>query len=383
MKPLFRNGLAGAAFCMTLLALSPVDAKDALVIGSTFSTTGPVSFLGDPESKALQMCVKQINDEGGIKGRPVKLIWYDDGGDAKKAVANVRRLIYDDKIHVSVGGSTTGSTMAFIPILEEAEIPHVSTSGGTVITTPPKKWIFASPYTDRLVVQGLYADMQKRGFKKVGLISGPGGFDQSCRDSAKATAGQAGLEVVADELHSKGDTDMTAQFTNIRNSGADAVLYCGFGTPTAIVARNHRQLGIEQPLYMTHGAASKQFIEGAEGAAEGVRVGASAVLAADQLPKDHPQKEISEKFIEAYTSTYGGEISLFAANGYDACLIVKDAVARADTTDSAAIRDAIEQTKGLKATHGVFTMSPENHLGLDPSHLTIFEVRGGDWTIVE
>lgn len=377
-------GLIGAAALLVSAGVSShAQTKPPLHLGGTFSTTGPVSFLGDPEAKAVQMCVAKINREGGIKGRQIKFTWYDDGGDARKATANIRRLINDDKINVSIGGSTTGSTMAFIPILEEAQIPHVSVSGGTVITTPPKKWIFAAPYTDRLVVEGLYKDMKSRGMTKVGLLSGGGGFDQSCRASAKALAPAAGLQIAADELHGDGDTDMTAQFTTIRNAKVDVILYCGFGTPTSIVARNHKRMETKQPLYMTHGAASKQFIRGAEGAAQGVRVGASAVLVADQLPDTHPQKAISQEFIRLYTSTYGGEISLFAANGYDACLIVQDAVARADTTESAKIRDAIESTKGLKATHGVFNMSPTNHLGLDSSHLTILEVDGDGWKLVK
>lgn len=365
-----------------LPALALAQDKGEIRLGGAFSTTGPVSFVGDPESKAVRMCVNQINREGGIKGRKVNLIWYDDGGDVRKATANVRRLIEDDKVQMIIGASTTGATMAVIPLVEQAQIPLVSVSGGTVITSPPKKWAFASPYTDRLVVEGLYKDFKTRGMAKVGLLSGSGGFDQSCRTSAKALAPAAGLTIVADELHGDGDTDMTAQFANIRKAEAQVVLYCGFGTSSSIVARNYKRLEVRQPLYMTHGAASKQFIRGAEGAAQGVRVGASAVLVADQLPAAHPQKQISEEFIKLYTATYGDEISIFAANGYDACLIARDAMMRADSTDPAKLRDAVETTKGLKATHGVFNMSPTDHLGLDASHLSILEVAGEGWKLV-
>lgn len=371
------------AITVTLLPASAIaQDKSDIRLGGAFSTTGPVSFLGDPESKAVQLCVNKINRDGGIKGRKINLIWYDDGGDARRATANVRRLIEDDKVQVIIGASTTGATMAIVPLVEQAQIPLVSVSGGTVITSPPKKWVFASPYTDRLVVEGLFKDMKDRGLTKVGLLSGSGGFDQSCRTSAKALAPAAGLTIAADELHGDGDTDMTAQFANIRKADAQVVLYCGFGTPTSIVARNHKRLEVRQPLYMTHGAASRQFIRGAEGAAQGVRVGASAVLVADQLSDSHPQKQISKDFIKEYVGQYGGEISLFAANGYDACLIVADALTRADSSEPAKIREAIEGTKGLKATHGVFNMSPTDHLGLDASHLSILEVVGEEWKLI-
>lgn len=357
--------------------------KEPLLLGGTFSTTGPVSFLGDPEQKAVDLWVKKTNNEGGINGRKIKFTWYDDGGDARKATANVRRLINDDKITVLVGGSTTGATMAIAPIVEDAKIPFVSVAGGTVITTPPKKWVFASSFTDRLVVEGLFADFKAKNLLKVGLLSGPGGFDQSCRGSAKALAPTVGLTISSDELHGDGDTDMTAQFLNIRNANIDVVLYCGFGTPTSIVARNHKRLAIKQPLYMTTGAASKQFIKGAEGAAQGVKLGVSAVQISSQLPNGHPQKAVTEEFIKLYSTAFGGEVSLFAAAGYDAGLIVGDALARADSVNSEKVRDAIETIKGLKVIDGTLNMSPENHLGLDASGLMLVEVDGDDFKLLK
>lgn len=373
-------GFALAAFMLPTLACA--QDKGEIRIGGSFSTTGPVSMIGDPEAKAAEMCVKQINQEGGVKGRKLNLIWYDDGGDVRKATANVKRLLEDDKVNLIVGPTTTGATMAVIPLVEQAQIPLVSVAGGTVITSPPKKWVFASSYTDRLVVEGLYKDIKRRGMTKVGLLSGSGGFDQSCRASAKVLAPDAGLTIVADELHGDGDTDMTAQFAIIRKADAQVVLYCGFGAPTSIVARNYKRLEVRQPLYMTTGAALKQFIRGAEGAAQGVRVVAPAVLVAEQLPDSHPQKQVSVQFTTDYVASYREEVSIFSSSGYDACLIVREAAALADSSDPAKLRDAIESIKGLKGTQGVYTMSPTNHLGLDSSHLTVVEVNGDGWKLL-
>jgi branched-chain amino acid transport system substrate-binding protein len=382
-----KNWIAGIFFVSSIATSAPeiayAQAKEPLLLGGTFSTTGPVSFLGDPEQKAVDLWVKKTNEEGGINGRKIKFTWYDDGGDARKATANVRRLINDDKITVLVGGSTTGATMAIVPIVEDAKIPFVSVAGGTVITTPPKKWVFASSYTDRLVIEGLFAEFKAKNLSKVGLLSGPGGFDQSCRSSAKALAPSFGLTISSDQLHGDGDTDMTAQFLNIKDANVDAVLYCGFGTPTSIVARNHKRLAIKQPLYMTTGAASKQFIKGADGAAQGVKLGVSAVLVSRQLPSGHPQKAVTEEFVKLYSAAGGGEVSLFAAAGYDAGLIIGDALARADSTNPEKIRDAMETIKGLKAIDGTLNMSPENHLGLDASGLMLVEVDGDDFKLLK
>ncbi len=191
------------------------------------------------------------------------------------------------------------------------------------------------------------------------------------------------MTISSDELHGDGDTDMTAQFLSIRNANVDVVLYCGFGTPTSIVARNHKRLAIQQPLYMTTGAASKQFIKGAEGSAQGVKLGSSPVLVSNQLPDGHPQKAVAEEFVKLYSAMHGGEVSLFAAAGYDAGLIIGDALARADSTKSEKIRDAIETIKGLKAIDGTLNMSPENHLGLDAIGLVMVEVDGDDFKLLK
>ncbi|MBI1218088.1 MAG: ABC transporter substrate-binding protein [Rhodobacteraceae bacterium] len=368
-----------------LIALGLATAAQAVIkIGASVSATGPAAFLGDPEAKTLQMMVDDLNAKGGIKGEKVDLVLYDDGGDANKARTFATRLIEDDGVQAIVGGTTTGTTMAILSAAEDAKVPFVSLAGAIDIVQPVKPYTFKTPHTDRMACQKIFADMQKRGFTKVGLISGTDGFGASMQAQCKDVAGDYGIGIVADETYDPKDADMTAQLTKIKNTaGVQAVLNPGFGQGPAIVTRNYHQLGIELPLYQSHGVASDGFIKlaGAE-AAEGVRLPGTALLVADQLPEGDAQKPVVTAYKSAYEAKYNQPVSTFGGYAHDGFALIVDAISRAGSSKPAAIRDALEQTKGFVGTTGIYTMSPEDHLGLDLSAFRMLEVKGGGWTIV-
>jgi len=371
-----------SALAAALIALGgQALAGDTIKVGSFLAVTGPASFLGDPELKTLQMYVEEINANGGVNGNQIELVHYDTGGKAKEAVNFAKRLIKKDKVDVIVGGSTSGSTMAVVPIAEKNKVPFISLAGSIKIVEPVKKWVFKTPHTDRMAAAKIYGDMKKRGITKVALISGDGGFDKSGRAQSLALAPEYGIEIVADESYGNKDTDMTAQLTKIRDSGAEAVLNFGFGTGPAIVTKNVRQLGIELPLYQSHGVASKKYIELAGDAAEGVRLPAAALLVADKLPDSDPQKEVLVAYKTKFEKDHG-DVSTFGGHAYDGLFMAVEAMQRAGSTDKAKVRDEIEKTKGFVGTGGIFSMSPEDHLGLGLDAFKMLEIKDGDWTIV-
>ena len=169
-------------FAAALLAASAAaQAQEPIRIGSFLSVTGPAAFLGDPEQKTLELYVEKINAAGGVLGRKLALTVYDSGGDAEKARAFAKRLIEQDKVDLIIGGSTTGETMAVVPLVEQAQIPFISLAGAVVIVEPVKKWVFKTPHSDRQACERIFGDMKARGLSKVALISGAGGFDKSMR----------------------------------------------------------------------------------------------------------------------------------------------------------------------------------------------------------
>ena len=168
-----------AAAALAFGAGLPALAADPIKIGAVLSVTGPAAFLGDPELKTMQLYVERINKAGGVLGRQIQLVHYDDGTDAGKANSFAKRLIDDDKVDVIVGGTTTGSTMSMVPLVEKAEIPFISLAGAVVIIDPVKKWVFKTPHTDRMAAEKVFEDMKKRGLTKIALISDTGGFGAS------------------------------------------------------------------------------------------------------------------------------------------------------------------------------------------------------------
>ena len=363
---------------------APTLAQEAIRIGAFLSVTGPAAFLGDPEQKTLETYIEKINASGGVLGRKLQLISYDDAGDAEKARTFAKRLIEQDKVDVIVGGSTTGSTMAAVPLVEAAQMPFISLAGAVVITEPVKKWVFKTPHTDRMACEKVFVDMNERKLSRVALISGTGGFDKSMRAECLKVAPNYKIQVVADETYGAGDTDMTVQLTKIKNTaGVQAVLNPGFGQGPTIVTKNYKQLAVNLPLYQSHGVASKEFIKLSGDASEGVRLPAAALLIAEQLPDSDPQKKVVVSYKQTYEGKYKQDVSTFGGHAYDGLMLAVEAMRRAGSTDKAKVRDAIEATKGYIGTGGVVNMSPTDHMGLDLSAFRTLEVKGGVWTLVK
>ena len=253
-----------------VLTACPALGAPPIKIGALFSITGPASFLGEPERNTAQMVVDEINKAGGIGGRTLELVMYDTQGDATKAVQAATRLIKEDKVVAIIGPSTTGDTMAVIPLVEKAQIPLVSCAAGIKITEPVKKWVFKTAQNDSLAVARIYEQLKKQKISKIAVLTVSDSFGSSGREQLTAQAKSYGIQIITDETYGPKDTDMTAQLTKIRGTQAQAIVCWGTNPGPAIIARNVKQLGLNIPLYMSHGVSSKKFIELAGDAAEGI-----------------------------------------------------------------------------------------------------------------
>jgi len=366
-------GLAGAAL-----------AADPIKIGAVLSVTGPAAFLGDPELKTMQLYIEKINKEGGVLGRPLQLVHYDDGTDANKANSFGKRLIDDDKVDILVGGTTTGSTMSMVPLVEKAGMPFISLAGAVVIVEPVKKWVFKTPHTDRMAAEKVFDDMKKRGLVKVALLSETSGFGQSGKKETEAMAAKMGITLVANETYGPKDTDMSPQLTKIKGTpGVQALFVFGLGQGPAIVNKNAKQLALGMPIYHAHGVASEEFIKLSGDAAEGVRLPAAALLVANKLAGNDPQKPVVTEYTKAYTERYKEDVSTFGGHAYDGLMMAIGAFKRVGGTDKEKVRDAIENTHGYVGTGGVVNMSATDHMGLSQAAFRMLEIRKGDWALVD
>lgn len=372
-----------SAIVIGLFTTTAAMAAGTVRIGGLFAVTGPASFLGEPEKKTLEMLVKDLNDKGGINGVKLEAIIYDTGGDATKAVQLATKLIKDDKVSVIIGPSTTGESMAVIPVAEKEKIPLISCAAGIKITDPVRRWVFKTPANDHIAAEKILNHMAKQKQKTIALLTVTDGFGSSGREQIKALATQKGFKIVADEVYGPKDTDMTAQLTKIRGIKPDAIICWGTNPGPAVITKNVKQLGIKIPLYMSHGVASKKYIELAgTDAAEGVMLPAGKLAVYDVLPKADVQAKLLRDYDQAYKKGYGVEASTFGGYAYDAFLLVVNAIKKSGTS-AEQIRTGIEQSHKVVSISGVFNMTPKDHNGLDLSAFEMVRVVKGDWTLVK
>lgn len=367
---------ASLLFSVTSFAAAPIK------IGGLFSVTGPAAFLGEPERNSAKMVIDEINKAGGVKGRKLELVAYDTTGDATKAVQLATKLIKDDKVVAIIGPSTTGETMAVIPVAEKEQIPLISCSAGSKITDPVKKWIFKTAQNDSLAVGRIYEYLQKSKQTNVSILTVSDGFGASGREQLKSQAAKYGITIVSDDTYGPKDTDMTAQLTKIRGSHSQAIICWGTNPGPAIITKNARQLGIKTPLFMSHGVSSKKFIELAGDAAEGVRLPSGKVLVCDLLPKSESQKKSLVSFVKDYQNHYKVEGDHFGGHAWDAVMLLRNAIERGAETPSA-IRDQLEKTKNFCGIGGTFTYTPQDHAGLGKDAFVLVEVKNKDWVVVK
>ena len=374
--------VTGSIVVASLVCSTASFAAETIKIGALFSVTGPASFLGAPERNAAQMVVDEVNRAGGIKGRKLELIVYDTTGDATKAVQLATKLIKNDHVVAIVGPSTSGESMAVIPVAEKDHIPLVSCAASVKITEPVKKWVFKTAQNDELAVAKIYEYLKKNRQSNVAILTVSDGFGASGREQLKALAARYGIKIVSDDTYGPKDTDMTAQLTKIRGSNAQAIICWGTNPGPAIIAKNVHQLGIKTPLYMSHGVSSKKFIELAGSAAEGIKLPSGRALVANMLPNSDPQKKNLLAYLSDYQRHFNAAADTFGGHALDAVTLVKNAIA-AGGDNPAAIRDQLEKTRNFSGVSGIFNFSPSDHAGLTKDAFVMIEIKNKDWALVK
>jgi branched-chain amino acid transport system substrate-binding protein len=359
------------------------EPKAPYKIGGIFAITGPASFLGEPERNSMELLAEQINARGGVNGHPIELVIYDTEGDATKAVLNANKLIEKDNVLAIVGPSRSGTTLAVVPIAEKAQVPLISCAASVKITTPVKKWVFKTPQTDVMAVAKIYEYMKSRGIQKFAILTVSNAFGDSGRQQLLQQAEDHGFEIVADERFGPKDTDMTPQLTKIRSLKPEAIICWGTNPGPAVIAKNMRQLGLNIPLYQSHGVASKKFIELAGEAANGIILPSGKILVAKNLPESDPQKSTLLKYIADYEAKYNLAVSGFGGYAWDGLQILAQALEKAGD-DRAKVRDEIEKITGYVGISGIFRFSPQEHNGLNKEEAFVMvKIVDGDWQVIQ
>ena len=382
--------VAVAAFVFSALLVLPgcgeteTGTKEPIKIGVVLSESGANEPLGKPEANAIDLFVKRINEAGGIDGHEVEVIIKDDQSDANKAQQAVVELLQQEDVVAVIGSSGTGTTIAMKQETAKAEVPQVCMAAGANIMEGGNTWIFRTPPTateaGKKVLEYI-ADTLK--VKKVALLYDTNPFGTDGKAVVEAEAPDFGLEVVVSEGYQTDESEegMDTHLTNIMTSDPEVVVVWGTNPGPAKIAKRMRDKGIDLPYVGSHGIANQAFIELAGEAANGVVFPAGKMLVFEQvLEPGSEEYDFIKDFSDAYFEEYGEQINTFAGHGWDAILIITEALKRAGAGATAAeLRDEIEATEGLVGTAGIFTYTVEDHNGLTPDDLNMVEIVDSKW----
>ena len=376
-----------AALIAPALALgaAQVAAQD-IKVGVTVSATGPAASLGIPERNTFALMPTTIG------GRKVQYIVLDDASDTTSAVKNTRKLISEDNVDVVVGSTVTPNSLAMIDIVAEAEVPMIAMAASSRIVEPvdaKRRWVFKTPQNDQQMAVVIVGHMLSKGVKSVGFIGFADAYGEGWWNEFSKIAEARGLKIAASERYQRTDTSVTGQVLKIMSANPDAVLIAGSGTPAALPQKTLKERGYKGQIYQTHGVANRDFLRVCGKDCEGTWLPAGPVLVARQLPADHPVRKSALAYVEAYEKAHGKDsVSTFGAHAWDAGVLLEAAVPVAlkkaqpgTKAFRAALRDALEGVKNAAGAHGIFNMSPTDHLGLDQRAAVMVQIVNGDWKL--
>lgn len=370
--------LALAALLACSLARADIN------VGVTVSATGPAASLGIPEKNTIALMPKTI------AGQKINYIVLDDASDTTGAVSNTRKLITESKVDIILGSTITPNSLAMIDVVAEAQTPMISMAASARIVEPQdakKRWVFKTPQNDIMMSLAIVEHMANSGIKTVAFIGFADAYGEGWFQEFSKAAALKKLQVVASERYGRTDTSVTGQALKLMASKPDAVLIAGSGTPAALPQKTLKERGYAGKIYQTHGVANADFLRVGGKDVEGTFLPAGPVLVADQLPASHPVKKSALAYIAAYEAAHGkGSVSTFGAHAWDTGVLMAAAVpvalkkAQPGTVEfRIALRDALEQVKELPGAHGIFTMSPTDHLGLDQRARVMVKIENGAW----
>jgi branched-chain amino acid transport system substrate-binding protein len=376
MKSLIRMLLAA------LVATSTAALAQEIKIGGLLETSGFIASLGQPGLEGAMLAVEQVNAAGGINGRKVAFVNVNSESDNTKTVSGAKRLLEQENVVAIVGPMSSGSVFAVADTIERAQVPMIANGASRGIVLPPEKrrFTFLAPLTDVVVQSVMLKDMQAKGIKRIAVLNSDVAFGTSGRDSLEKGVAAYGITIVAKETFGNADTDMTPQLTKIRASDAEATVIWATGPGLAISTKNHRALGVKTPLYLAHSANDFNFLRLAGDAANGVLLPSSKIYVTGSLPANDPQKPVVERFVRDYEKKYGKPPATFAGNGYDAAMMLMNAI-RQVGTDAAKIRAAIEGTKDYVGVTAVYAYAPDDHYGTKPESVVMLGVKDGKFTL--
>lgn len=380
------SGLKLPIFATTLVFVCGLAVAD-IRIGVIASSTGVTAVVGIPQKNTVALLPNEIG------GQKIEYVVLDDASDPTNAVTALKKLLAEHKVDALIGPTTTPAALALLDFVAEAQVPLLTTVGSSALVLPmdeKRKWVFKTTQNDDLIAEAVVAHMLATGIRSVGFIGFNDPYGENWYKVFAPMAEKAGIRITANERYIRTDASVTGQALKLLAAKPDAVFIAATGGPAILPQATLREKGYKGRVYQTHGVATNDFIRIGGARVEGTLMAGGPMLVADDLPADNPIKGVAQGYIKAYDTRFGvGSTSTFGANTYDASLLLQKAIPEAlkkakpgSAGFRAALRDALEQTKDLVGAQGVFTMSAQNHNGMDRRARVMMTVTNGRWTLI-
>jgi branched-chain amino acid transport system substrate-binding protein len=362
-------GIIVMAVCVAALGMAgALEAADKIKIGFNAPLTGFAASDGKSSSEGAKLAVEQINAAGGINGKMLELVIYDDQAKPAQSILIASKLIGQDKVVIGVSGSYSGPTRSAAGVYQEAKIPYISAYAIHPDITRAGDYVFRTSFLGEVQGRGgakLIGNVI--GKKRVVMITLQNDFGKSLAAGFKEAASNYGIKIVNEYQYSIKDRQFGPIVAKVKADKPDAIYASGYYFTAGPLVSQLRAAGITVPIIGQEGYDSQKFIEIAGKAAEGVIITTS-------LDRDSDVPETKD-FIEAFEKKAGFKVDMVAASAHTAIMVVADALKRAGTSDPKALRDAIAKTD-LKVSTGTIKF---NKLGEVMKAVQVQVVRDGNW----
>lgn len=362
-----------------MLALSALAAckgnEGDIKIALCAPMTGSSAQWGEALKDGVQMAVDEINASGGLLGKKVTVVYEDDKGDPKEAVNVAQKLATDDSVVAVIGHYFTSCTMAASPIYQKAGIPEIAIASTHPDATKAGDYIFRINVTNTHQGAGIAKYLAEQGKKKIAILYVNDDYGKGISQITSDTVKELGGEVVyIGTVAPSGEQDFTVLLTNVKNSGADALVLLVFYAAGAQICVQAKELSLDIPIVCSDAVYSPDFITLGGDAVEGVNV-------ATWFHPDSPDPG-TRKYIEDFKAKYNRDADTWSPYAYDAVKLLAEAITRAGKVDRSAIRDEIAATKGFQGAVGVTTFNDERVPDVADKKLLMTVVRDGEFVLL-
>jgi len=368
-----------------LLGLS-LTAQAQIKIGVVTSATGPAAFVGIPQKNTIALLPKTV---GNVS---IEYLFYDDASDSTQSVTVTKKLL-SENIDAFIGPSASPVAMGVLGFLAEGKTPMLAPVGTPAVVLPmddKKRWVFKTHPNDDVMGDALVEHMVKAGVKSVGFIGRNDPYGESWFKTMEPMFKKANIQLVANERYNRQDTSVTAQALKLIAAKPDAILVAGVAADAALPHGQLVDSGYKGKIYQTHGAASPAFIQIGGKKVEGAIVTSPWLLVVDEIPDAVSLKKVAVGYVSAYEKMYSSKPPIFGAGVYDASLLLQSAIpealkkAKPGTVEfRAALRDALEATRGVVCSQGVVNMSAPDHSGFGQHARVLLTIKDGKFTTLK